>query len=216
MLSCHKYAANFNAVLNVIRSYCHIEGVILSYRWCSGIRLNNTAKKSTILYHNMAKTKEKALAKEMYMAGKSQKDIARIIGVQEKTVSGWVTKYGWKNEREARYLGKRSQEDNLRNLVSQMAGKAIRLESELETERINGNTDKVLILQSEITRVSDSASKWNKQLESISKENKVSLTTYLDVMDKIFEGIRQYSPKLYMDLVEFQEEHLSEISLKIG
>ena len=164
----------------------------------------------------MGKAKERATAKQLYMTGKNQKDIANLVQVQEKTVSDWVRKYGWKQEREARFIGKRTQEENLRKLIGQMAEKAIRVESEMETARQNNNTDEFLSLQTELNRITDAASKWNKQLEAISKENKVSLITYLHIMDEIFEALRNHNPKLYMDCVDFQEQHLTDISLKLG
>lgn len=164
----------------------------------------------------MGKTNERAAAKQLYMSGKSQKDIAKLVNVQEKTVSNWVTKYGWKQEREARFIGRRTQEENLRTLISDLAEKAIRIESEMELARKRDETDKFLQLQTELNRVTDAASKWNKQLEAVSKENRVSLATYIQVMEQIFEAVRIYSPKLYMEMLDFQEEHLTDISLKLG
>jgi hypothetical protein len=164
----------------------------------------------------MGKTKERATAKHLYMTGKNQKDIANLVQVQEKTISDWVHKFGWKQEREARMLGKRTQEENLRKLIGDMAGKAIRVENEMEMARQRDETDKFLTLQTELNRITDAASKWNKQLEAISKDNKISLVTYLQVMDDLFEGVRNYSPKLYIGMLEFQEKHLTDISLKLG
>lgn len=164
----------------------------------------------------MGKTKERTTAKQLYMSGKSQKDIAKLVNVQEKTISNWVSKFGWKQEREARFIGRRTQEENLRKLISDLAEKAIRIESEMELARKRDETNKFLELQTELNRVTDAASKWNKQYEAIVKENKVSLATYIQVMEQIFEAVRKYSPKLYMEMVEFQEEHLTEISLNLG
>ena len=164
----------------------------------------------------MGKSSERATAKQLYMSGKSQKGIAKLVNVQEKTVSNWVTRFGWKQEREARFIGRRTQEENLRKLISDLAEKALRIESEMELARNQNNTDKFLQLQTELNRVTDAASKWNKQFEAIAKENKVSLATYIQVMEQIFEAVRNHSPKLYMDLLDFQEEHLTDISLKLG
>ena len=164
----------------------------------------------------MGKTKERATAKHLYMAGKNQKDIAGLVQVQEKTISDWVKKYGWKQEREARFIGKRTQEENLRKLISDLAAKAIRVESEMEIARSRDETDKFISLQTELNRITDAASKWNKQYEAINKENKISLITYLQVMDQLFNAVREYSPKLYMEMVDFQEQHLTEVSLKLG
>ncbi len=50
----------------------------------------------------MAKDKEKRLAKELYLQGKSQKEIAMLTGVTEKTISRWVTTGNWKTIRDAK------------------------------------------------------------------------------------------------------------------
>lgn len=164
----------------------------------------------------MAKTKEKTLAKELFLQGKLQKEIADLIGVQEKTVSNWVNKFGWKNERDARLIGKRSQEAKLRELIGTLAEQSLRYANEMELAHSRNDVDAYMDLQKKANAASDAASKWNKQLEAIAKENKTSLSTYIQVMEDIFEGLRQYSPKLYMDLVEFQEQHLSDVSIKLG
>ncbi|KQC30184.1 terminase gpP N-terminus-related DNA-binding protein [Flagellimonas eckloniae] len=164
----------------------------------------------------MGKSKAQAVAKELFLKGKNQKEIAQLTDTTEKTIGVWVRKFGWKQEREARFIGRRTQEENLRKLISDLAAKAIRIESEMEMARTRGETNKFLELQNELNRVTDAASKWNKQLEAIAKENNISLVTYIQVMDQIFESVRQYSPKLYMDMLDFQEEHLTEVSLKLG
>lgn len=41
----------------------------------------------------------KKCARELFMAHKSQRSIAEILDVSEQTISGWVTKEGWGEER---------------------------------------------------------------------------------------------------------------------
>lgn len=164
----------------------------------------------------MAKTQERILAKELFFQFKLQNEIARIVGVQEKTIGDWIKKYGWKKERDARFNGSNNQIAQIKKLIGILTEERIALIREIEDSKHLKNVDETKALQKRANEIADEVSKYNKTLLTLDKENRISLSVYLDVMESIFKSIQKYNPKLYMQLLTFQEEHLSEISLKLG
>ncbi|MCI2229576.1 hypothetical protein MC378_10390 [Polaribacter sp. MSW13] len=164
----------------------------------------------------MAKTQERILAKELFFQFKLQKEIARIVGVQEKTIGDWIKKYSWKKERDARFNGTKNQIQQIKKLIGILTEERINLIREIEDSKHLNNTEETKQLQKRANEIADEVSKYNKTLLTLDKENRISLAVYLDVMESLFKAIQLYSPKLYMELLTFQEEHLSEISSKLG
>ena len=60
------------------------------------------------------------------------------------------------------------------------------------------------------------ASKWNKTLENFDKENKVSLSNYIHVMEEVFKDLLAFDSKLYKDTLDFQDQHINKVSITIG
>lgn len=164
----------------------------------------------------MAKTQERILAKELFFQFKLQNEIARIVNVQEKTIGDWIKKFGWKKERDARFNGSKNQIQQIKNLIGTLTEERISLIRKIEDSTNSNNVEETKKLQKRANEIADEVSKYNKTLLTLDKENRISLAVYLDVMESIFKGIQKHNPKLYMQLLSFQEEHLSEISLKLG
>lgn len=165
----------------------------------------------------MAKSQERRLAKELYIKGKSQKEIARLLNVVEKTVGVWVDKYGWKQERDARLNSEKSRTDNLKELIGALVEKRLQLTKELEELKVaKADSEAIAEKNREAVSIADEVAKYNKALENLDKTNRISLNVYLDVMDAIFQALQGYDPKLYIKLLDFQEVHLSDVSLKLG
>jgi hypothetical protein len=164
----------------------------------------------------MAKTQERILAKELFFQFKLQNEIARIVGVQEKTIGDWIRKFGWKKERDARFNGSKNQVAQIKKLIGILTDERISLIKEIDDTKHLNQVEEQKKLQKRANEIADEVSKYNKTLLTLDKENRVSLAVYLDVMESIFKSIQKYNPKLYMQLLTFQEEHLSEISLKLG
>jgi len=164
----------------------------------------------------MAKESEKRLAKEHFLKGKSQKECAAIASIQEKTMGIWIKKYGWRQERDAKINSTKSQIENLKVLIGKLTEQRITLIREIENAEIKGDLEKVSALQSKASRLSSEVANYNKTLLTLDQENKISLADYLEVMSKIFTAVQKYDSNLYMKLLDFQEEHLTEISLKLG
>ncbi len=166
----------------------------------------------------MAKEKERRTAHILYVEqGKNAREVAELIGCAEKTIGEWVAKFGWKEERAARQASPAKRSDNIKMIITNLSEDRLRLDREIRNfENEGGSSSRLSELREEVSRIDDAVSKWNKTLENIEKENRVSLATYLSVMDQIFSAMRNYDPKLFMSTVEFQEQHIHKISISLG
>lgn len=164
----------------------------------------------------MAKDKERRLAKELFLQGKAQKEIARLTKVQEKTIGEWVKKFGWKEERDARFNSAKSHTESLKSLIGKLTQKRLDLMRAMDKAFQDDDTEKYDALQSKANTIADEVSKYNKTLQTLDKENRISLSVYIDVMESIFKAVQVFDAALYMKLLDFQEQHLTDISLKIG
>ncbi|PCI11876.1 MAG: hypothetical protein COB73_00800 [Flavobacteriaceae bacterium] len=164
----------------------------------------------------MAKKQERSVAKQLFIQGKTQKEIAALVSVQEKTIGEWVKKFGWKSERDARMSGQKNQIENIKAIISAMAEDRLYVHNKIKAAQGSSDLDLLIKLQREAAILDDGVSKWNKTLENLDKENRVSLSVYLDVMDDIFKALSSHDMKVFMKTISFQESHLSTISLKLG
>lgn len=171
----------------------------------------------------MAKDKEKRLAKELYLQGKRYKEISQLVGVTEKTLSRWVATGNWKTIRDAKLNTGKTKTDNIKQILSDIADETLDLNNTIDsiiktgTDITIGKGDKKVVvtkrdqlkeLRKQRNQLADEAAKWNKALESLDAENKVSFATYIAVFDEIFKALRDFDQKLYMKTLNFQEEHL--------
>lgn len=157
------------------------------------------------------KSSERALAKELYMRGLNQKEVANRVGVQERTVGAWVKKYGWRTERDARINSDAGRIESLKDIITQLTGQHIEILEELKREK----DPKIRIEKQKLGfTLSNEVANYNKALESLRDQKRVSLAVYIDVMEQIFNALQIHSPKLYINLVDFQQDHLAEVAIK--
>lgn len=164
----------------------------------------------------MAKIEERRSAKTLYLKGMLQKEIAAIVKVQEKTISDWVKKYGWKEERDARFNSSKNQINQIKELISQLTERRIDIVRSMDQAKQNNDLEEIERLQKESSRISAEVANYNKTLQNLDKENRVTLSMYLDVMQSIFNALQKHDVNLYMKCLTFQEEHLTEVSIKLG
>lgn len=179
----------------------------------------------------MAKEKEKNSARIFYTEhGKTAKWIANTLNVTEKTVGNWIAKYKWKELRNANENSVEQQVENIKEIINEIVEdrRTARLHLNtlkplLKIAKDNGDTDEIQSIKDQISDLrrdivscDDGASKWNKTLENLDKNNKVSLSTYIQVMEDIFKDLQNYDPKLYSQSLDFQEQHINKVSISKG
>lgn len=164
----------------------------------------------------MAKDIEKKIAYDFYVNKKSTAEYAaEKAKVTPKTVGAWINKFGWKEQRNARANSTRERLDRINQVTDDMAEQRLRLFKEIKEAKEVGDQKLAASLQKEAVQIDDAIAKWNKRVENLEKEGRVSLTVYLEVMDRIFNSLQVYNADLFMKTLDFQEEHLNDISLKL-
>ncbi len=175
------------------------------------------------------KDEEKKRAKEYFLKGALQKEIAIKLNVQPKTISKWVKEGGWKALRNTKVNSHKSQIEQTRELISLLTEERIKTQSTLiklreDLKQYEGKTDELSLqlvsdLRIKMTELlthskglSDEISKNNKVLENLDKENEVSFSVYLHVMDRVFKALKKDNEKLYLQTIDFQEDHINEVS----
>ncbi|MFD2566086.1 hypothetical protein [Pseudotenacibaculum haliotis] len=161
---------------------------------------------------------------------KTAKWIASELKRTEKTIGNWIKKFGWKTQRDARVNSTNAQKERINEILGEYADQTLhcikqrkdikkKLDKAIESKNeklIKKYRDQIGGLNTEMRSIDDGASKWRKQLTELDKDNKVSLATYLEVMDDLFENLREFDEKLYRDTIDFQSKHLQTVSLKFG
>jgi predicted transcriptional regulator len=178
--------------------------------------------------NQMAKDKERKLARIYFVEqNKTAKWIAERLNLTEKTVGDWVKKYGWKEEQRARENSVDKRIENIKSVIDDIiddrSSARVRLnelKEDLKQARLDKDDDEVILvrdmmsdIKKEVVGYDDAISKWNKTLETFDKENVVSLSSYLYVMDELFKDMQSTAPELYMKTLDFQEEHVNKISI---
>ncbi|MBE9468982.1 MAG: DUF1804 domain-containing protein [Bacteroidetes bacterium] len=163
----------------------------------------------------MAKIREKKIARILYVEQhKDAKEISRLINVSEPTLSKWVNELGWKRERNARLNSPAVRIDNIKQIINNLSEERLQLGKELKITQLEEDLEENKRLRTSIAQLDDAVSKWNKTLETINKDSQVTLTTYLAVMEMLFEALKAFDEKLYFKTLDFQEVHLNDVSLK--
>lgn len=164
----------------------------------------------------MAKKKEQKIAKELYVnQGLTAKAIAEKGLATEKTIGSWVNKYGWKKLRDAKQNSSGLRADRIGQVIETLTEQRLDLFGAIAQAK--AQKDKVLLaqLQKEAVGIDDAISKWNKALENLNKESRISLSIYLEVMEDIFKNLQAFDPGIHQKTLDFQEEHLNTISMKL-
>lgn len=163
----------------------------------------------------MAKKNEKRTARLLYVEhNKDAKEIAQLIGVSEVTLSKWVNAENWRDLRNAKLSIPAARIDNIKQIINDLSEQRIADSIALKEAESNADTEECKHIRIRIAQTDDAVSKWNKTLETVNKENQVTLSTYIAVMEMIFNSLKAYDQKLFYASLEFQEVHLNEISLK--
>lgn len=182
----------------------------------------------------MAKDNEKKIAKELYInQNKSPEEIAQKTGVNSRTVQRWIKDGHWKKLRDAKANGSPQRIERTQLVVDSLTDRRIQLVKEEKIARKAyeemdelGDYEELKekkavlrteleVLRAEAASIDDAISKWNKRIENLNKEGKITLALYIEVMERIFEALRTVNEPLYLQTLDFQENHLEDIAHKL-
>lgn len=164
----------------------------------------------------MAKSRERTIAKELYVnQGLTAKAISEKGLATEKTIGNWVRKFGWKKLRDAKQNSTNNRAERIAQVIETLTEQRLDLFSAISEAKKNKDNEALTALQKEAVGIDDGISKWNKALENLNKENKISLSVYIEVMEDIFKNLQAYDPALHLKTLDFQEEHLNTITFKL-
>lgn len=162
----------------------------------------------------MAKNKEQKIAFDYYTKqGLTAKDISKIIGVTEKTIGRWAEVGAWKEVRIAEMGSAENTYKNLKELIGSLTEQRLELIKEINEAKKLGETAKVTMLLRQAAALSQEVAIQNKAIEKTEKERRITLTVYLEVMQDIFRNLERFDKSIYMQTLDFQDQHLEYITL---
>ena len=182
---------------------------------------------------NMAKENTQKLAKESYINhNKTPEELARKYDVSLRTIQRWIKEGNWKQQRDAKANGPMQRIERTQLVVDSMVEERISiLKQTKEKQELLNKLDfdfdedaqaKKEILNEEIgflrkraAGIDDGIAKWNKRIENLNNEGKITLSIYMEVMERIFEALRHSNEPLYMKTLDFQENHLEDVAAKL-
>ena len=97
-----------------------------------------------------------------------------------------------------------------------MSDRRLEIEDQINESIKAGDSALELELRKQASSVSDEISKHNKTLQTIQKESKVTLGIYIDVMDDIFDHLRNEDPELWEKTIEFQTTLIRKKTNELG
>lgn len=148
--------------------------------------------------------------------GKSQKEVAELLGVSEQSMSDWSKEGKWREERQMRQLSHKTDSDNTRQILRLLSAKRLQLEFDIQDAVKVGDEATELELRKQARALSDEIAKHNKTFISLDKENKITLGVYIDVMDDIFNSMRLLDEELFNNTIEFQSIHIRKKTAELG
>ena len=172
----------------------------------------------------MARSKEyyKKLRKEahdLYVNdGLSNKEISERLKVSEKSVSKWINDNEglWKEERRAAVVNSKQQAGNIKEIIRMLAEDKLDILRRIDEAEKEGDKELVMELRKQAASLDNSVNAWGKQMENMNKENRITPSVYLEVMDRVFDAMKTANPHLYYESLDFQEAHIYDVSKLLG
>ncbi len=161
------------------------------------------------------KDKEREVARIMYTKqGLDARTIAGRLNLNIKTVYRWIKQYNWQALRSAELTKPTQRLENIRQIIFDLAEQRLAISNQIKEAEKKADKDTIAQLRKDLAQIDNAASYWNKVLAQIDKESKVSLAQYLLIMEEIFEALRQYDPKIFIQTIEFQEYYLQKLTAR--
>ena len=133
----------------------------------------------------------------MYMLNVSNVEIARTLDVSETTVSNWVTKGGWREERALAAAQKRNVQDRMMKLIEYQLEA---LDQQVDKNRVDSSDELPLLSTGHV----DGLAKLFAQI----KGKELTFATLVTVIRELLEHLNQKSPDLAKALVPHSNEFL--------
>lgn len=180
------------------------------------------------------KPRERAHAQLLFVKeGRNRKDIAKTVGVSEKTVGRWAKEGNWETIRTAHLGSMQTRKENIRDSVTNLsemlldyqslrkqAAEKLQALDESDSEEVQKQRaelrEEIAQLDKSIFNTSNAIAAVSKEELRFDKENKITFNTYLNVMENIFNALHDEDPDLYMKTLDFQETHVQTMAKKIG
>ncbi|MNS03113.1 putative ATPase subunit of terminase (gpP-like) [compost metagenome] len=169
------------------------------------------------------KQEEHAKAFKLYMQGMTQREIAEILEVSEKTISAWAKDGNWETARAAQMFSEENLAQNNTAILVMYSNRQLDLMRERDKllnlpkgtqQQQKENSDRVFAIQEELSRIADAVSKLKK--DQSKQERHLDIITYLEVTKSIFKALQLEDPKLHAQTIDFQERHIQEMAKKLG
>ena len=147
--------------------------------------------------------------------GLDQKVVANMLNISEATLSKWSKEGRWREERESRQHTSSVDVENTKKLLSLLAKQRLTIETQIQTAINENNAEEEVRLRKKASAITDDMSKINKTLMTISAKN-YTLGVFIDVMDEIFNALRNYDESLWAKTVDFQGILIRKKTIDIG
>ncbi|WP_417366877.1 hypothetical protein [Flavobacterium beibuense] len=165
----------------------------------------------------MAKIKEREVAKRLFVdLGKTQKEIAEDLGVTAKTIGEWVKDGNWKAERSAVINNSKNRSEKFKAVLEDFADEQLMLNQQIKDAEATGDLIEAARLRKVQASLADQVGKYQKALERIDKENKISLSTRIEILEDIFNEMQEYDKDLFMKSLDFQKYYLQKTAQNHG
>lgn len=158
---------------------------------------------------------KRAAYEYVVIQGYDQKETANILKLTEATLSKWATEGKWKDLRESRQQCLSTDSDNIRKLLRVMSQQRLSLEEQILDAQKTADVKEEIRLRQEARALSDEMSKQNKTLLTLDKSS-YTLGTFIDVMDEIFNALRQHDEDLWGKTIDFQSNLVRRKTNELG
>ncbi|AZA87148.1 hypothetical protein EG349_10290 [Chryseobacterium shandongense] len=182
----------------------------------------------------MAKQEQKNLAFFYFTEERMEaKEIATKLKVRPNTVGDWIKNGNWKQIRDSKINQSGQRLDRIQQVIDDLAVERLDImkkikeypqqirELEKEIREVSNKNIQVELktqvaelkgeekdLKRQTVFIDQGIAMWNKTLANFHTENKITLTRYIEIQEKIFNAMREYDEKLYMKTLDFQHEHI--------
>lgn len=150
--------------------------------------------------------------------GYDQNEVAEMLQVTPATISAWANNGSegrWLDLRKARQQCESTDSDNIRKLIRVMSSQRLEIEEHILDAQKSGDKKEEVNLRKEASRLSDEISKLNKTLINLDKSS-YTLGVFIDVMDEIFNAMRQHDEELWEKTIEFQSTLVRKKTNELG